>query len=65
MTFGMIARTILEFALIVFTLWAILHEDYFAALEERLIARIRRSRLKVLKGGNTTRYKRYNFSVDN
>ena len=57
MTFGMILKTVFEFALIVFTLWAVLHEDKFAAAESRFFARLRRRKFKVVEGGN--RYNTY------
>lgn len=50
MDLGMIFRTVFEVAIIVFTLWAVFHEDRFAALEQRLFARIRRRKLRVLEG---------------
>ena len=50
MTFGMLLRTIFEIALIVFTLWAVYHEDRFAALERRLFARFRRRKFRVING---------------
>ena len=48
MTFGMILRTVFEFALVSFTLWGVFHEDRFVAFEHRLIAAVRRRRLKVV-----------------
>lgn len=50
MSFGMIVRTVFEMALIGFTLWAVFHEDRFAAFEQRLFARLRRRRLRVVRG---------------
>ena len=50
MDLGMIFRTIFEIALIAFALWALFHEDRFAALEQRLFARIRRRKLRVIEG---------------
>ncbi len=52
MTQGMILKTVLEFGLIVFTLWALLHEDKFAAVEQRLFAYLRRRKFKVVRGRN-------------
>ncbi|MBR7071379.1 MAG: hypothetical protein IKI29_04375 [Clostridia bacterium] len=52
MTFGMILRTVFELALVIFTVWAVFHEDRFAAAEERLFARIRRKRLSVVRKNN-------------
>lgn len=48
MTTAMILRTLFEVFLVGFTLWALFHEDRFAALERRLIAYIRRRSLKVV-----------------
>lgn len=48
MSFGMIIRSVLEFAVIVFTIWAVLHEDRFAAVERRIFANLRRRRLRVI-----------------
>ncbi|MBE6727622.1 MAG: hypothetical protein E7562_03125 [Ruminococcaceae bacterium] len=53
MSFGMFITTVLEIAAVVFVLWAVFHEDRFAAFEKRIFARIRRSRLKVVRGGRT------------
>lgn len=50
MDLGMILRTVFEIALVAFTLWALFHEDRFAALEQRLFARIRRRKLRVVEG---------------
>ena len=41
--------SILEVLVVGFTVWALFHEDRFADFEERLFARIRRSKLKVVK----------------
>lgn len=60
MNFGMILRTIFEIALIAFTLWAVFHEDRFAALEQRLFARIRRRKFRVVEGNC---YSRRNYPV--
>ncbi len=51
MTVSMILRTVFEFALVCFTLWALFHEDRFAAFERRLICTLRRRSLKVVQGG--------------
>ena len=42
----------LEIALGVFTIWAVFHEDLFIAFEDRVIARFRRRKLKVIRGGS-------------
>jgi len=44
--------TIFEIILVGFAIWAVFHEDRFAAFEERLVSRIRRRRLKVLRGNS-------------
>lgn len=49
MSFGMIIRTVLEFAAVVFTLWAVFHEDRFAAFERRIAAQLRRRRFRMVK----------------
>lgn len=51
MSFGMIIRTVFEFAAVVFVLWAVFHEDRFATFERRIIAQLRRRRLRTVKGG--------------
>lgn len=50
MTTAMIIRSIFEVALILFTILAVLHEDRIAAQEKRLLAAIRRRKLKLIKG---------------
>ncbi len=50
MSLGMILTSVLELAAVVFVLWAVLNEDRFAAVERRIIAKIRRRRLKVHNG---------------
>lgn len=57
MNFGMIMKSVFEVALIGFTLWALLHEDRIAAVEQRLVARFRRRRLKIV-GSPTSRNRR-------
>ncbi len=44
--------TIFEIALVAFVIWAVFHEDRFIAFEDRIAARFRRRRFKVLRGGN-------------
>lgn len=51
MTFVDVILTIFEIALVSFTVWAVFHEERFIAFEDRIRARLRRSRLKVVKGG--------------
>lgn len=50
MTVSMILKTVFEFALVCFTLWALFHEDRFAAFERRLACALRRRSLKVVQG---------------
>ena len=47
MTVSIIFSTIFEAALVGFGVWALFNEDKFIAFEERLVAAIRRRRLKV------------------
>ena len=54
MSIGNIIRTVLELAAIIFVMWGLFNEDKFVAFEERLFARIRRNRFKIIKGGNKT-----------
>ena len=42
--------TIFELAMVSFVIWAVFHEDVFVAFEERIVARFRRSKFKVIKG---------------
>ncbi|MBQ8204080.1 MAG: hypothetical protein IJZ75_07365 [Clostridia bacterium] len=51
MSFVDIILTILEIALVGFTVWAVFHEDRFIAFEDRIMAKFRRGRLKVVDGG--------------
>ena len=55
MNFGTIIKTIFEIALIAFTLWAVFHEDKFAAFEQKIISNIRRRKLRVVIGNNYNR----------
>ncbi len=50
MTVTMILKSVLEFGMIVFTLWAVFHEDKFAAAEQRVLTYLRRRRFKVIRG---------------
>ncbi len=52
MSLGHTLLTLFEIALVSFTIWAVFHEDYFVELEDRFIARLRRRRLRVIKGGS-------------
>ena len=44
--------SVLEVLVVSFTVWALFHEDRLADFEDRFFARIRRSRLKVVKGNH-------------
>ena len=44
--------TIFEIGLVLFAIWAVFHEDRFIKFEERIAARFRRRRFKVIKGNN-------------
>ena len=48
--------TIFEIALVSFTVWAVFHEERFIAFEDRIMARLRRNKLKVIKGGAEAYY---------
>ncbi len=49
MSFTDFLRTVFEIALVTFTLWAVFHEDKFAAIEETLFSNFKRRKLKVAK----------------
>ncbi len=51
MSFQDVLLTIFEIALVSFTVWAVFHEEKFIAFEDRIMAKLRRNRLKVVKGG--------------
>ncbi len=51
MNFTSTLLTIFEVALVALTIWAVFHEDKFIAFEERIVARIRRRKFKVIRGG--------------
>ena len=55
MTFSMILATVFETALVLFTIWAVFHENLFIALEDKICAYFRRRSLKVIKGSKTAR----------
>ncbi len=44
----MVLRSIFEILLVGFTVWAVFNEDRFAALEERLVCKLRRKALKTV-----------------
>ena len=52
MNFADALLTIFEIALVAFTIWAVFHEDLFIDFEERLFARLRRRKFKVIRGGS-------------
>lgn len=54
MSLAQVIRTIFEIALIVFTLWAVFHEDVFISFEERIIAAFKRKRFKIVNGSIRT-----------
>lgn len=47
--------TVFEAALVAFAVWAVFHEDRFVAFEERIAARFRRRRFKVIHGSNISK----------
>ena len=49
MTFTFALQTIFELILVVAVFWAVFHEDRLISFEKRIIATIRRRRLKVVK----------------
>ncbi|MDO4608911.1 MAG: hypothetical protein Q4B40_06955 [Clostridia bacterium] len=52
MNFGQTLLTIFEVALAAGVIWAVFHEDVFVDFEDRIIARFRRRRFKVIDGGS-------------
>lgn len=56
MTFLDILRTLFEIAMVVGLVWCIFHEDRLVAIEEKLFARIRRGRLRVVSKKQHTSY---------
>lgn len=52
MSLSGIILSIFETVIVLFTLWAVFHEDFFIAVEDRIFAHIRRKRFKVIKGQN-------------
>lgn len=46
MTFLDILRTLFEIAMVAGLLWCIFHEDRLVALEEKIVAHVRRRRLR-------------------
>ena len=54
MNFVDIIKTVFEFALVVFTLWAVFNESRFIKLERRIKAFLRRRKIKAIKGNAVT-----------
>lgn len=52
MNFAQVIRTVLEAAVIIFTLWAVFHEDRFIKFEDRIASHFRRRRLKIISGSS-------------
>lgn len=48
MCFADILKTCFEFVLVLFTVWAVFHEDKFIAFEEKLFSNIKRRKLKLV-----------------
>lgn len=48
MNFSDVLITLFEIALVCGALWAVFHEDVFIAFEEKIAARVRRRRLRVV-----------------
>ena len=47
--------SILEVLVVGFTVWALFHEERLADFEDRFFARLRRSRLKVVRGSRSVK----------
>lgn len=58
MSLGEILRSVLEVAVVIFTVWALFHEERFADFEEKIITRFKRKKLKVIKGDFSANYRR-------
>ncbi len=56
MTFIDILRTLFEIAMVVGLVWCIFHEDRLVAFEEKLLAVLRRKRLRVVKSSRARSY---------
>ena len=52
MSFAGIVLSIFETIIVLFTLWALFHEDFFIAVEDRIFAHFRRKRFKVIKASD-------------
>lgn len=51
MSFWNVVVSLLEVAIVLFTVWAVFHEDRFIAIEEKLFRKIKRRRMRVIAGG--------------
>lgn len=47
MSFWDIVVSVLEVAAVVFTIWAVFHENKFIAFEEKIVCKFRRKRLRI------------------
>ncbi len=45
-------KTVLEIAVVLFTIWAVFNEKRFTRFEKNIVAKIRRRRLRVIEGGS-------------
>ena len=55
MNFSSTLFTIFEMALAALAIWAVFHEDRFIVFEEKLAARFRRRKFKVLEGNSVNK----------
>ncbi len=54
MNFQDVLKTLFEVALVLFTLWALFHEDRFVSFERRIAAAFRRRNIKAVKRPDVT-----------
>ena len=52
MNFTSTLITLFEIAMVIFVVWSVFHEDRFIKFEDRIAARFRRRKLKVIQGGS-------------
>ena len=52
MDFASTLITLFEIAMVSFVVWGVFHEDRFIKFEDRIAARFRRRKLKVIEGGS-------------
>ena len=52
MDFASTLITLFEIAMVGFVVWGVFHEDRFIKFEDRVVARFRRRKLKVIEGGS-------------